>query len=565
VSRLPSQRLLKIADVPSARWAPSFRITRDASAPDTVPAGFPSWVPLYRQGFENWSGETKVDDLWTCAPTTPAAVVTVVNWAHRAGFTVRPRGHMHGWSPLTVTSDADADTKVVLVDTTQWLTAMGMQPGEPAAVWVQTGATMEELLTFLEANGAGLASVPAVGSVTVGGALAIGGHGGTAPAAGEDVVAGSCLGSMSNALLSCTAVVWSPDDDRYELRTFTRSEPEAAALAVHLGRAFLTEVTLQVTPLQHLRCRSYTDITADTVFAAPDAAGPDSFAAFLDRTGRVESIQFPFTDRPWVKTWEVSPTQPAGSRAVDGPFNYGFSHHLPRALSRLLDAVVAGRGRLTPRFGRVQRAIAVAGLAAERTADLWGPAKNTQLYVKPSTLRLTDGAGVVLTRRGDVQRVVHELHVEYQRRVEAYRARGRYPINGAMQIRVTSVDRADDSLAPGAEAPALSAIHPPADHPEWDTAVWFNLFTLPGTPGASTFYAELEAWAHANYSGYASFRPEWSKSWAFTEAGQHTDREAIERTIPASYGDRWASARATFDRLDPHRVLTNPFLDRLLG
>ena len=99
---------------------------------------------------------------------------------------------------------------------------------------------------------------------------------------------------------------------------------------MHLGRAFVTGVVLRVAPLQYLRCRSITHLTADTLFAAPGTDGAQSFAALLDRTGRVESVQFPFTDRPWVKTWEVCASLPQGARRVTAPFNYAFSDNFPR-------------------------------------------------------------------------------------------------------------------------------------------------------------------------------------------------------------------------------------------
>ena len=184
------------------------------------PQGFPWWIRLYRQRFENWSGETKVDDVWTCAPETPAAVVAVVNWAHQAGFTVRPRVTCTTGRRSRSPATRAAAAKVVLVDTTRSLTAMGMVAGDPGVVRTEAGASMEQLLTFLEANGMGLGSVPAVGDITVGGALAIMVYAGAATAAaGEAVDPGLCLGSLSNAVLSCSAIVWSP------MRTATSSAP----------------------------------------------------------------------------------------------------------------------------------------------------------------------------------------------------------------------------------------------------------------------------------------------------------------------------------------------------
>lgn len=503
-------------------------------------------VPVSRRRYENWSGEVRVDGVRTCEPRTPEDVLAVVDRAWRSGATVRPVGHRHNWSPLTITRDRAAAERVVLVDTTRWLTAMAMVDGEVdgngAAVRVQTGASMEQLLGFLEAAGHGLASVPAVGEISVGGALAVDAHG----------TALSC-GTLSDALLACTAVVWSPEAGRYVLRSFTRADPELSVLATHLGRAFLTEVTLQVTPLEHLRCRSRTDIDVDTLFAAPHDAGPLSFGSFLERTGRVESILFPFTDAPWLKTWEPSATKPPGSRCVSSPYNYAFSDNLPRSLGRLIGRAVGGRPRRTPAFTRLQRRVVGAGLTSGCSRDLWGPAKDTQLYVKPTTLRLTAWGGVLLVARADVQRAVHELTAQFRFLVDAYRADDRFPVNGPLEIRASGVDRLG----------ALSAAGARDDHPEWDTALWMNVLTFPGTAHAPAFFADVEAWARATFAPYGCYRPEWSKGWAYTAAGPHSAVEALAVDVPAAY-PAWDGARAILDELDPHRVFTNPFLDRLL-
>ena len=95
-------------------------------------------------------------------------------------------------------------------------------------------------------------------------------------------------------------------------------------------------------------------------------------------------------------------------------------------------------------------ASAVAGLAATKGWDLWGWAKNTTLYVRPSTLRYTANGYAILCRRGDVQRVIHEFVTYYQSKVTEYRGRQRYPMNGPVEIRVTGLDQPDDVGIEGA-------------------------------------------------------------------------------------------------------------------
>lgn len=591
------------AMVGAAAWARVERVSASVLAEGagggcTAPPQFPRGIELYRQRFENWSGEIVVDDVWTARASRPGDVVTLANWAHRHGWTIRARGHQHGWSPLTITRAQSCASPVVLVDTTA-LSSMAMEPQGrgPAAVRVGTGTSMEELLTFLDDHGHGLASVPAVGEVTVGGALAIDGHGAVVAAVGEERAPGEGLGSLSNQIVSLTAVVWDARAGAYRLRAFDRSAPEAAALATHLGRAFLTEVVLRVGPARHLRCRSITGQKASSLFASPASAGRRSFAGLLDRGGGVEAIWFPFTERPWTKVWSVAPTKPRSARRTKGPYNYPFSDSLPNVVNegvdqlitgpgpynslgddvpppfgQLVDRVVAGDSAATPLLGQAAWAVSAAGLRALAAQDLWGPAFHTQLYIKWTTLRYTQVGFVVLTSRDHVQQVVHDVTAQYAAMLDAYAGTGSYPVNGALEIRATGVDDPAKVAIPGAAAPLLSAVRPRADHPEWDTAIWVNVLTFPGTEGAAAFFAELEGWVRQRFteSSGACVRAEWSKAWGFTPAGPWTDAPAISSGIPngfrgaATGPDDWDEARARLAALDPHRIFSNPLLDRLL-
>ncbi|MCE6998680.1 FAD-binding protein [Saccharothrix sp. S26] len=547
----------------AAAWLPVGALLPGQVSADPPPA-FPSGIELYRQAYRNWAGEIRTDDLWTCAPRTPADVVLLANWAHGQGFTLRPKGFRHGWAPLTVTAGTTDADRVVLVDTTRHLTAMTLLPG---AVRTQTGASMDELLAFLEDAGLGVTNTPAPGDLTVGGVLAINGHGTSVPAVGETLPAGHTYGSLSNLILSLTAVVW--DGGEYRLRTFRRDEPECAALLTHVGRAFLTEVTLRVGANRNLRCVSRVDIPARELFAPPGSGATRTLASFLDEAGRVEAIWFAFTDHPWLKTWSVAPTKPPTSRHVVTPYNYVFSDNVPKAVSDLADLLITGAWALTPTFGQLQYTTAATGLTATLTTDLWGASKNLMLYVKPTTLRETANGYAVLTSRAEVQRVVSDFATYYEDLLLAYQSRGLFPVTGQVEIRVGGLDDPAHVGVPGAQAPALSAVRPREDHPEWDVAVWFDVLTFPTAPGAAAFYRELERFFFTRYTGsYAFTRAEWSKGWAYTDQAAWADHTVLTSTVPDSYrqgpNPTWDAARATLNAVDPHRVFSNPFLDVLL-
>jgi FAD/FMN-containing dehydrogenase len=226
-------------------------------------------MPLYQQAFQNWSGEIALENAWTCAPTSAADVVTLANWAFPLGYEVRARGKMHNWSPLVIPVDSSG-ADLVLADTTRFLTAVTIDSsGSPSTVTAQTGVTMDVLLQDLENAGLGLTAHPAPGDITIGGALAIDGHGTAVPAEGETLVPGHTYGSVSNLILSLTAVVWSAAQGQYVLQTFERSDPAIQPLLAHLGRTFVTEVTLQVGANTRLRCQSFVNVPASALFGAP--------------------------------------------------------------------------------------------------------------------------------------------------------------------------------------------------------------------------------------------------------------------------------------------------------
>jgi hypothetical protein len=139
-----------------------------------------------------------------------------------------------------------------------------------------------------------------------------------------------------------------------------------------------------------------------------------------------------------------------------------------------------------------------------------------------------------------------------------------------VEVRASALDDPRDVGLRGAQSPVLSALRPRPDRPEWDTAVWFDILTFPGTPAANEFYRDLERWMFTVWSGaYAAPRAEWSKGRAYTAAGAYADRRLIRRVIPATYragrrrGDDWDWATAMLKRADPHEVFSNPLLGDL--
>ena len=568
-----------------------------------APTGFPAGIPVSRETFENWSQMIEVRDVWTCTPQTEDDVVRVCNWAAGSGYAVRPRGIMHTWSPLTVT-EGMAIENLILVDTTAKLTGITVSPaaaGRPAQVVVQTGATMDALMRALEAAPGGtgaapgftFAHIPAPGNITVGGALAINAHGTAVPTPPHDDF-DVPYGSLSNQILAFTAVVSAPGSKTYVAQTFMRGQGDDRAFLTHCGRAFLLNVTLQVTDNYNLRCQSYMNIPSTTLFAKPSpgasAAPPaGSVGDYLNASGRVEVIWFPAlplfgaqppTSYPWLKVWTVTPGQPAGSTAVTEPYNYPFSDNLPSFVTDLLRQILNGAPWVTPYFSQTFAAITSAGLTGElgspNLTDLWGPSKNTLLYIKDSTLRVTANGYAVLMKKGQVQQAVADFAEQFEAMLLAYQKKSLWPINSPLEIRVTGLDDPSKIVTPSgapAASPVISSlsVDPVVGANGWDVACWFDVLTVipAGDPQkAYQFYVELEDWFMDHFKDGFRVCPEWSKGWAYTTSGAWTNASRIQDirdtfTAGRASDDTWAWEVETLSKYDAANLFSNPFLATL--
>lgn len=566
----------------------------EPTTPLPTPPHWPAGIPVNNLPFANWDGTIAVAQIWTCAPRHAEDAAAACNWAAANGYTVRPRGIMHNWSPFTVPPGLPVDPKVLLIDTTKSLNALSLAlDGELGPrVKVGTGATMGQLMQFLHTGGGQPAPaagwsfphIPAPNHLTVGGVLAINGHGTAVPNPLEGWPVG--YGSMSNRILELTAIVTDPADAAdsadaaYVVRTFRRGEADTKAFLTQLGRALIVDATLQVIPDYNLRCQSFMDIGWQTLFAAPDQSGrppAKSLADFLEQTGRAEAIWFPFSENPWLKVWSHCPVQPAGSRLVTGPNNYPFSDNLPDWVTGLIRQITTDLPSLTPTFGKAMQEITRLGLSSAKANDLWGASKNTLFYVKDTTLRVTANGYAVRLKRSDVQQAVHLFAVQYQSMLAACDARRQWPVNSPLEIRITSLDTPQHVPAAGGADPgrpvisSLSADAVSEAH-GWDTALWLDVLTLPGTPYANDFYAEMEEWLLATFRApFAEVLPEWSKGWAYVRGDGAWKNSAVidgfRQTLSRDRAtdDTWEWARATLARYDAKNLFQSPLTETLFG
>ncbi|AOM42318.1 cholesterol oxidase substrate-binding domain-containing protein [Xenorhabdus hominickii] len=533
--------------------------------------GFPGKVKLEYRNFQNWSKEIKADKVLCCIPSSIDEVLSVVNWAWQQKYKLRPIGQSHNWSPLIL--KPYSSNNVLLMDLQKYFTQVIIEKSDQSfIVKAQTGILMETLMTTMEEHGLGFIATPAPGDLTLGGVLAIGGHGTAIKALEEKSEAGHIYGSLSNAILALSAVVWDETSQQYILKNFQRTEAECAPLLTHLGSALILDVKLQAGKNQRLRCESFFDITASELFSLPQNKKNNkrTISHFLDKSGRAEVILFPFTENPWLKIWSIAPQKPSSSIEVTTPYNYPFSDNIPSDISELTKLVLSTAPNLTPLLSKIQYLLASNAIGREK--DIWGWSKNLLLYIKPTTLRVTANGYAILTRRADIQRVLHAFYTKWKALMQAFKKKEKYPINGPIEVRVTGLDTPSEAICKNAVVPSLSAIRPRPDKPEWDVAVWLDVLTLPKTPHSIEFLHQFEKWLFAEFNGdYASARVEWSKGWAYSEHAAWEDETILTKIIPSSFADglptdnNWSTAIATLHKYDPHHIFRSPLLEKLLS
>jgi hypothetical protein len=272
-------------------------------------------------------------------------------------------------------------------------------------------------------------------------------------------------------------------------------------------------------------------------------------------------------------------TTPPESIAVNTPYNYPFADNVPQWVQEMLPTLLKTPG-VTPLFGWTSARITADGLKGESmfggsypvSSDIWGPSKNTLLYVQDSTLRVMANGYAIHVNKSDVQKAVAAFASQFRSMLENYRNDGEYPINSPLEIRVTGLDDPTEvHLPPGqiARSPSLSATIMDAIDVQnrWDVALWFDVLTIPGTPNADKFYVELEQWLRTYFSdakdGVAGrVMPEWSKGFAYDKSnGPWTDAGFLEH-VRQTFSDGWGYALATLAKYDKSHLFSSPFLDQ---
>lgn len=533
--------------------------------------------------FQDWSEYMSVAEVLTLTDATGDAIPS---WANNAspGQKIRASGHSHNWSPLVVKGDEALRSHVMLVDTKHFVPEPSFVAGPNGQVHATfgTGMQLDAATAYLEtigpqnpgaAPGYSFLNMPTPGGLTLGGILAVGGHGTSVPVAGQSEPA--LMGCLSNLITKFTAVTVDPNapGSPYELRTYDRDHPDAWAFLVHLGRAFITEVTLAAVPNYYLQLTNIFPEMSE-VMAAPSSKLPaNALASMLDSYGRVEIVWFPYQPMAWVQCNTRVATKPTTGRWVTGPYNYGFMNGIKKGMSDKIRVVANATPGWAPLYHLAELLITTRNLEGAKGV-LNGTARSLEIYLTDDTLRMSILGYVLQLKRSQVQQAANAFYKEILFLNKKYGDSN--PVSGAIEIRCTTIDEVDALGISGAQPPGLSATH--AVNSEVDTVLWVDVLAFPPDPehndGAPiwNYLTELEQWMITTWaSGYSpgALRPEWSKGWAFTPNGPWTDANVI-KNVPTAYdlaadGLTFQKAKATLAKYDPKNVFSNGFLDQLFA
>ncbi|MFV9506503.1 MAG: FAD-binding protein, partial [Oscillochloridaceae bacterium umkhey_bin13] len=358
----------------------------------------------------NWARTVGCLPALSCYPRSTDDLCQIVRFAHGAGRRVRAVGAGHSWSALVPTTDIlvyMAGLDDVVMDL--------RNPAQPRVI-VGGGATVRQVNAVLERHGYALPLNVVLESVRFGGLVATGSHG-----------SGWNNQTLSDLVHAIEIVDATGTLRRFEVGVAT---PEVLSAArMHLGMFGLTAtITLNVQPTWNVRARDR---------LVPPAEVLPNLKQWVLAHENLDLFWWPFCERLWVKSWDRS-AKPATARPrhnrVDAAWAWTTSQMhrgalgLCRAVPPLTPAICRGLLPFTPSNGdrivpiveaiHYRRAIEVARMGCLEVA----------FKLDPDFANARWAIEVALGR------------------VQAYAAKGQYPLNVTLNARF--IHNSDCLLSP---------------------------------------------------------------------------------------------------------------------
>ncbi|HEY9667330.1 MAG TPA: cholesterol oxidase substrate-binding domain-containing protein, partial [Coleofasciculaceae cyanobacterium] len=487
---------------------------------------------------------------------------------------------------------------------------------------VSPGSSMLEFSEGLANQGYYLCIPTAPGILSVGGVVAIAGHGSGVPSAASDSldIPDYAFSTVSNQMVWMDVIAYNSTTGQYELTRVSRNDPPTsekwAAMACSLGKCFSVRMAFLVYPLQkgNLKARILQlnhFIQAGTLLGA-DGTAEGSLQYLAQNYGGLEPIQFPTYSRAfyegkdfvWTKTWSYHPTNsdfttvkvfhqdPITKKTVasnldqswysevNQPFNYpataGISctesvaiidgvKNLPATTPLLTGASAATTGKDNVTGG------GYSGIPVGNGKTGFWSDKNLNVYyfVEPDTLRAYDWSYGVLCHIEQIQGVVNTFHTVSLQLLQEFENKGDYPLMTAGEVRLVGLD---SSPANGWSYPALSTASPgllPTGIAATNmVCVYLSWLSSAVQPTYWEFCSQLEdlLFFGANPAlGDYPWAPEWSKAWGCNQQGPYQSDAKLAR-VRANFNqgantDGFAKVANILQAADPN----NLFYSRMIG
>lgn len=448
--------------------------------------------------WSNWVGNQEaVADHY--APRSCDELQENVRGAARRGR-VRSVGRSYAWSPLVPTSDSLIDMRHL-----DGVLACDVGAAKPT-ITVQAGISMRALTKAAGARGLTLRSPTIFPEVSIGGVIATGSHG-----------TGRLVKTFADSAVELTFV--GPQGD---LVTIDREDGRWPAAAVSLG-AFgpLYSVKLEVERAFNVRVEEREVPVEVMLPGIVDAVRTYEF---------VEMYWFPFDPAMWLIAVERSEDR------VDHPslrdrVRSSADAVLATVTGECVLPVLAKRApRLTPLMMRLAPGLQFRAGETVESSQL-------QFHYVTAYPKCYDMEyALPLERAAQAWRIVMGL-------IEAYGAKGRYPVNFTVHARY--IQASDALLAPAHRVPSSYLEGAREDPTNENIMCMIEVVTAVGTPGRDEFYARLaRAWAEIGG------RPHWGKM--IYDPGR----------LQQDYGAAMTKFEAARAAHDPERRFLNPWLER---
>ena len=150
----------------------------------------------------------------------------------------------------------------------------------------------------------------------------------------------------------------------------------------------------------------------------------------------------------------------------------------------------------------------------------------------------------------------------------------KWPMNGPIELRVSSLDAAEHISTENGKSPSRPVISIMAsdslsEKNGWDICIVVEITTLPISDSLNMFYSQMEEWILDTFtSNFARARPDWAKGGAYTSDGPWTNQAVLSYiresfTLGRASDDNWQWQTTTLEKYDSKNIFQSIMTSQL--